>query len=77
MLTFIKDLKYLTLNHIKEDKDKKAFEKGLQNLRTKEAKNTSYMAGEHKKYEDILRGGYKITKMVRIERKYNPNQYFF
>lgn len=40
MLTFIKDLKYLALNHIKEDKDKKAFEKGLQNLRTKEAKNT-------------------------------------
>ncbi len=69
----IKDLKYLALNHIKEDNDKKAFEKEIQNLRTREAKNTSYTTGEHKKYEDILRGRFKITKMVRIERKYNPN----
>jgi NTE family protein len=70
---FIKDLKSLALNHIKEDNDKKAFEKEIQTLRTREAKNTSYTAGEHKKYEDILRGRFKITKMVRIERKYNPN----
>jgi predicted acylesterase/phospholipase RssA len=70
---FIKDLKYLALNHIKEDNDKKAFEKEIQNLRTREAKNTSYTAGEDKKYEDILRGRFKITKMIRIERKYNPN----
>jgi NTE family protein len=69
----IKDLKYLALNHIKEDNDKKAFEKEIQNLRTREAENTSYTAGEHKKYEDILRGRFKITKLVRIERKYNPN----
>ena len=70
---FIKDLKYLALNHIKEDNDKKAFEKEVQNLRTSEAKNTSYTVGEHKKYEDILRGRFKITKLVRIERKFNPN----
>jgi NTE family protein len=70
---FIKDLKDLALNHIKEDNDKKSFEKEIQNLRTREAKNTSYTVGEQKKYEDILRGRFKITKMVRIERKYNPN----
>ena len=69
----IKELKNLALNHIKEDNDKKAFEKEIQNLRTREAKNTSYTVGEQKKYEDILRGKFKITKMVRIERKYNPN----
>jgi predicted acylesterase/phospholipase RssA len=70
---FIKDLKYLALNHIKEDEHKKAFEKELENLRTREAKNTSYAAGEHTEYKDILRGRFKITKLVRIERKYNPN----
>lgn len=70
---FIKDLKYLALNHIKEDNEKRAFEKEIHNLRTSDAKNTSYTAGEHKKYEDILRGRFKITKSVRIERKYNPN----
>ena len=69
----IKDLKYLALNHIKEDNDKKAFQKEIENLRTREAQNTSYTTGEHKKYEDILRGRFKITKFVRIERKYNPN----
>jgi hypothetical protein len=61
------------LNHIKEDNDKKAFEKEIENLRTREVKNTSCTDGEHKKYEDILRGRFKITKMVRIERKHNPN----
>lgn len=70
---FIKELKHLALNHIKEDNDKEAFEKEIENLRTREAENTSYMDGRQKKYEDILRGRFKITKMVRIERKYNPN----
>ncbi len=70
---FIKDLKYLALNHIKEDNNKKAFEKEVQNLQASRAKNTSYTVGEHKKYEDILRGRFKIAKLVRIERKFNPN----
>ncbi|HZL24539.1 MAG TPA: patatin-like phospholipase family protein, partial [Nitrososphaeraceae archaeon] len=70
---FIKELKHLALNHIKEDNDKEAFEKEIENLKTREAENTSYMDGRQKKYEDILRGRFKITKMVRIERKYNPN----
>jgi predicted acylesterase/phospholipase RssA len=70
---FIKELKHLALNHFKEDNDKKAFEKEIENLRTREAKNTSCTDGEHKKYEDILRGRFKITKMIRIERKHNPN----
>jgi hypothetical protein len=74
---FIKELKHLALNYIKEDNDKKAFEKEIENLRTREAKNTSYTDGEHKKYGDILRGRFKITKMIRIERKYNPNIRYF
>ncbi|HEU5119620.1 MAG TPA: hypothetical protein VFT71_01420 [Candidatus Nitrosocosmicus sp.] len=42
-------------------------------LRANRAKNTSYAVGEHMKYDDVMRGRFKITNLVRIERKFNPN----
>ncbi|HSA74887.1 MAG TPA: hypothetical protein VLE21_01725, partial [Candidatus Nitrosocosmicus sp.] len=59
--------------HLKEDGRKKAFEEEVQTLRANRAKNTSYAVGEHMIYDDVMRGRFKITKLVRFEHKFNPN----
>jgi NTE family protein len=69
---FIEDLKKIALNHIKEDKNKKAFKKKVRKFQRHKAKNTSHTVGKNIIYEDILRGRFKIDKLVRIERRFNP-----
>jgi hypothetical protein len=72
-IDFIKDLKHLALNHINEDHDKKKFEEEYEKLKTKEAKSTSSTAGEQRIYKDLIKGRFELSKVVRIERKYDPN----
>ena len=72
-IDFIKNLKHLTLNHIKEDNDKRLFEEEYEKLTTKEAENTSRTTEEQRKYKDLIKGRFKLTKVKRIERQYDPS----
>ena len=69
---FINSLQDFAINHIKEDKDKIVFQKDFKNLKAELAKCTSYTFGEHRKYEDLIRGRFKLMKVERIERKHDP-----
>jgi uncharacterized protein with gpF-like domain len=69
----LKDLKWLALNYIKEDNDKRLFEEEYEKLTAKEAKSTSHTTGEQRKYKDLIQGRFELTKVNRIERQYNPN----
>jgi NTE family protein len=71
-IDFINSLKDIAISHIKEDNDKTAFQKKFENLKAEVAKCTSYTVGEHRKYQDLIRGIFKLTRVERIERKHNP-----
>ena len=71
-IDFIKDLKHLALNHIKEDNDIRLFEEEYEKLKIQEAKGTSRTTGEQRKYKDLIQGRFELTKVKRIERQYNP-----
>ena len=53
-MVFINNLKNFALNHIKEEVDKKAFEKEIQNLRLNSRKNFSAPKNFHQ-YIYVLR----------------------
>jgi hypothetical protein len=69
---FIKSLKDIAIDYIKENNDKTAFQNKFESLKTGLAKCMSYTVGEHRKYEDLIRGSFELTKVERIERKHNP-----
>ncbi len=71
-IDFIKCLKDLAIDYIKEDEDRHAFKNKFESLKTELAKSTSYTVGEHRKYEDLIRGRFELTKVERIERKHHP-----
>jgi predicted acylesterase/phospholipase RssA len=71
-IDFINSLNDIAIKYIKEDKDKTAFQKKFESLKAELAKCTSYAVGEHIKYQDLIRGSFELTKVERIERKYNP-----
>ena len=69
-----KRLKDLATNYIKEDDDRNAFEEEeFESLKTKEAKSTSNTVGKLRKYGDLIKGRFELTKIKRIERQYDPN----
>ena len=71
-IDFIKSLKDVAINYIKDSSDRNAFQKKFESLKAGLAKSTSYTVGEHTKYEDLIRGRFELTKVERIEHKYNP-----
>jgi NTE family protein len=70
-IDFIRRLKDLADNYIKEDVDRDAFEKKFESLEAKQAKSTSYTAGEPRSYRDLMKGRFELVKVERIERKFN------
>ncbi|MGB7883722.1 MAG: patatin-like phospholipase family protein [Nitrososphaeraceae archaeon] len=72
-MDFINDLKKQALGHIKHENDKKAFEKDFENLKNKNVDNTSINYRQGRRYEDLIKGVFRLAKVVRIERKYDPN----
>ena len=69
---FIKSLKEISIDYIKENNDKTAFQNKFESLKAELAECLSYAVGEHRKYENLIRGNFELTKVERIERKYNP-----
>ena len=72
---FIKSLKDVAINYIKDPSDRNAFQKKFESLKAGLAKSTSYTVGEDTKYEDLIRGRFELTKVERIE--YNPKNSTF
>ena len=61
------------VDFIEDDNHKNRFQKKFESLKAEQAKSTSYTLGEHRKYEDLIRGRFELTKVKRIERKYDAN----
>lgn len=72
-IDFIKRLKDLATNYIKEGDDRNAFEEEFESLKTKEARSRSNAVGKHREYGDLIKGRFELTKIRRIERQYDPN----
>jgi NTE family protein len=72
-IDFITRLKDLAIDFIDNDNHKNTFQKKFESLKAEQAKSTSYTLGEHRKYEDLIRGRFELTKVKRIERKYDVN----
>jgi NTE family protein len=71
-IDFIRRLKDIAKNHIKDPTNMKAFENKYKSLELKPAKSTSYTSGESRSFKDLMTGQFKLLKVQRIERKYNP-----
>jgi hypothetical protein len=41
-------------------------------IKQKRQKSTSYTVGKHREYEDLMKGRFELTKVMRIERQYDP-----
>jgi hypothetical protein len=70
---FINDLKKQALGLIKKEDDKKTFEREFETLKNKKAENISACYGQDRSYRDVMKRVFKLTKVVRIERRYDPN----
>jgi hypothetical protein len=44
----------------------------FESLKSEQAKSTSYTVGDPRSYKDLMRGRFELTKVKRIERKYDP-----
>ena len=69
-INFITSLKDLALNCIKDENEKNVFRKKFESLKDEKANNTSYTLGEHRKYEDLIKGRFEL-RVIRIEHEYD------
>ena len=69
-IDFITSLKDLALNCIKDENEKNTFLRKFEGLIEEKANNTSRTIGEHRKYEDLIKGRFGL-KVIRIEHKYD------
>lgn len=71
-IDFIRRLKDIAKSHIKEPTNREAFENELESLELEPAASTSYTSGQPRSFKDLMTGRFKLLKVQRIERKYNP-----
>jgi hypothetical protein len=71
-IAYINSLKDIAITHIKKDNDKTELKNKFKELEAETAKCTSYTAGKDRKYRDLIRGIFKLTKVERIELSYDP-----
>ena len=65
----IDKLKDLAKTHFTNTGENDAFQKDFQHLlKTTEAKRKVWRGGESEKYKDLIKGKFKLAKVVRIER---------
>ena len=69
---FIKRLRDIAESHIKDSTDREAFKNEFESLESEPATSTSYTSGELRSFKDLMSGRFKLLKVQRIERKYNP-----
>jgi hypothetical protein len=66
-IDIIQHLKHLAINHIGNKDESDDFQKDFEDLLKAEAKSKGY-TGDHIKYEDLIKGRFELTKVLRIER---------
>ena len=71
-IDLVTKIKELAINYIKEDSNMKAFQMEFERLKTEDANSTSKTLGEVRKYGDLIKGRFELTKVERIERHYDP-----
>jgi predicted acylesterase/phospholipase RssA len=71
-IAVINDLEKQALGHIEKQSDKESFKNDFKNLKNKKAENISINYGQDRSYDDLMKSVFRLTKVVRIERKYNP-----
>jgi hypothetical protein len=70
-IDFIRRLKEIAKSHI-DPTYRKACENGFESLELEPAASTSYTSGEPRSFKDLMIGQFKLLKVQRIERKYDP-----
>jgi len=71
-IDFIRRLKDIAKIHIKDLTNREAFENELESLELEPASSTSYTSGQPRSFKDLITGRFKLLKVQRIERKYDP-----
>ena len=71
-IDFIRRLKDIAKIHIKDLTNIEAFENELESLELEPAASTTYTSGEPRSFKDLMTGQFKLLKVQRIERKYDP-----
>lgn len=69
---FIRRLRKIAESHIKDSTDREALRNKFESLESEPATSTSYTSGEPRSFKDLITGRFKLLKLQRIERKYNP-----
>ena len=71
------ELKKTAIKHIESGKAKKQFEKDLENfLKNTTSKNRDANTGRNRTFQDLIKSGINLTKVVRIENTNYTNSYF-
>lgn len=71
-IDFIRCLRKIAESHIKDSTEREALKKEFESLELKPAETTSYTSGESRSFKDLMTGRFKLLKVQRIERKYDP-----
>lgn len=71
-IDFIRRLREISESHIKDSTDREEFKNEFESLESEPATSTSYTSGEPRSFKDLMIGQFKLLKVQRIERKYNP-----
>jgi predicted acylesterase/phospholipase RssA len=70
-IDFMGRLRKIAESHIK-DSEREEFKSEFESLESEPATSTSYTSGESRSFKDLMTGQFKLSKVQRIERKYNP-----
>ncbi len=73
----VKELKKTAIKHIESVEAKKEFESDYENfLKNTKSKDTDANTGRNRTFQDLIKSGINLTKVVRIENTNYTNSYF-
>lgn len=74
-IDLINHLKCLALNHLDDKEERNKFQNEFEDFLTTETKSTGNIY-EHRKYKDLIKSRFELTKVVRIEHTNYINSVF-
>jgi NTE family protein len=76
-IDMIKKLKRIATKHIEDEEQKKMFQEDFESfLKSTESKSTDLSTGKHRTYQDLIKSGINLTKVIRIENTNYTNSFF-
>jgi hypothetical protein len=77
LIDMVKELKKTAIKHIESVEAKKEFESDYENfLKNTKSKDTDANTGRNTTFQDLIKSGINLTKVVRIENTNYTNSYF-